>query len=60
MDDGFYYIRHGSYNEIGPFPTAHRAYEEGVEGTFYSQDFILQEWRGGNIVREWRDLSLFA
>lgn len=57
MDDGFYFIRHGSYAEHGPYPTWAETYDAGVEGTFYSTDFIIQQWSGGNMIREWRDLS---
>lgn len=57
MDDGFYFIRHGSYVEHGPFISLTLAIDEGIEYCDWSRDFIVQEWRGGNTVNEWRDFA---
>ena len=57
MNDGYYWVAFNSYVEHGPFLTAQRCYENGVDETFYSTDFAIQEWRGGNMVEEWRNMA---
>lgn len=50
--DGYYVLPFNSYTETGPYLNLRAAYEAGLERCWYSCDFWIQKWAGGNLL--WR------